>query len=328
MADWRALLFVLACSWPLISAAEEPSGRYVLSYPAAEQFCPPVDGFFEEVHRTIDRTRGHTFRHQPNGGYGLPVVDKVRDTHLIHLGADVGFYRVGEPVYAVANGVVRISQGPPKEDAKKKQPKPAKALEWGNVVVLEHQLAGGKFATTIYGNLANDRLVAAGDVVQAGQQIGTIGATRVNGGYKPHLHFGVREGRMAAVGRKLLVMTMDGKPTTLEIAELRDDNIVLTGASDWPDQLQMGLDGRKFKIGKRDNKAEVSAEFLSYVPSPEFMIVGYGLSTDGWLDPILFLKGHGADINPAAFARAPLKNQLRSVGSAANRDKVMPTKKE
>jgi len=38
------------------------------------------------------------------------VVD-CAPAHLIHLGADVGFYRVGEPGFAVANGVVRISQG-------------------------------------------------------------------------------------------------------------------------------------------------------------------------------------------------------------------------
>ena len=37
---------------------------------------------------------------------------------------------------------------------------------------------------------------------------------------------------------------------------------------------------------------------------PDFMIVGYGLSTDGWLDPIAFLKAHGADTNPAPFGPA------------------------
>jgi murein DD-endopeptidase MepM/ murein hydrolase activator NlpD len=325
---WRwILLSVLAALGLKPVAAEEIPGRYVLSYPAVDRFCPPVDGFFEEVERTIDRARGHTFRHQPNGGYGLPVVDKIGDAHLLHLGADVGFYRVGEPVYAVANGVVRMSQGPPKEDSTKTKQKPATKLEWGNFIVLEHRLSNDKYATTIYGHLANERLVNVGDVVQAGQQIGTIGTTRVNGGYKPHLHLGVREGRMAAVGRKLLVMTMDAAPTQLEIAELRDDNIVLTGAKDLPEQLQMGLDGRKFKISKYDDKAEVNAAFLSYVPSPDFMIVGYGLSTEGWLDPIAFLKAHGADINPVSFVRAKRgRNQARAAAAEKNRDGISETK--
>jgi hypothetical protein len=40
------------------------------------------------------------------------------------------------------------------------------------------------------------------------------------------------------------------------------------------------------------------------LPSPEFAIVGYGLSTDGWSDPIAFLKAHAADTNPAPFEMA------------------------
>ena len=102
------LLFLSRCG---LAVAQETPPKYVLEYPKAEAFCPPTEGFFEEVQRTVDRVGTHTFRHQPNGGYGLPVVDKVGDANLIHLGADVGFYRVGEPVYAVAAGVVRLSQG-------------------------------------------------------------------------------------------------------------------------------------------------------------------------------------------------------------------------
>ena len=83
--------------------------KIALTYPVAEQFCPSVDGFFEEVQRTVDRVRSHTFRHQPNGGYGLAVVDQVGDAHLLHLGADVGWYRVGDPVFAVANAPRRAA---------------------------------------------------------------------------------------------------------------------------------------------------------------------------------------------------------------------------
>src|SRR5437868_6795143 len=108
----RWLLTVLAGLTCKIAAGEQFPKQYPLSYPAAEQFCPPVDGFFDEVQRTFDRAGGRAFRHQPNGGYGLPVVDKVGGVNLLHLGADVGWYRVGEPVFAVANGIVRVSQGP------------------------------------------------------------------------------------------------------------------------------------------------------------------------------------------------------------------------
>lgn len=325
-----------------LAAAEESPAAYPLSYPAADQFCPPVAGFFEEIERTIDRVGGHTFRHPPNGGYGLPVVIKVGDQNLIHLGTDTGWYQVGAPVFAVANGVVRVSQGAARvatsksgvaqdkaresngnasgesgddlEGAKRSSPQPSpgsaaeqgrvrKSLEWGNVVVIEHKLADGKFATTIYGHLANDRLVKAGDIVTAGQQIGTIGNTRVNGGYKPHVHLGVRDGRMAEVGRKLLVMLNDGQAVQLEIAEVREDRIVVKGAANLPEEMQVGADGRKFRFAKNGETAEVDPALLAYVPSPEFLIVGYGLSTDGWQDPVAFLRAHGADVNPAAFVR-------------------------
>src|SRR4051794_9850290 len=106
-----ALAFMICCLGHTSAVgAEAIASDYVLEYPAAQQFCPPTDGFFDEVDRTIDRAGGHTFRHQPNGGYGLPVVDKVDGANLLHLGADVGFYRVGEPVFAVADGIVRMSQ--------------------------------------------------------------------------------------------------------------------------------------------------------------------------------------------------------------------------
>ncbi len=322
------LLFLSCCG---IAAAEESPPKYVLGYPKAEAFCPPTEGFFEEVQRTVDRVGTHTFRHQPNGGYGLPVVDKVGDANLIHLGADVGFYRVGEPVYAVAAGVVRLSQGetevrsvekgkadgkaaPPRASAKEKGA--ARKLQWGNVVVIEHQLADENYATTIYGHLANDQLVKAGDIVQAGQQIGTVGATRVNGGYKPHLHLGVRAGRMAEVGRKLLLMTLDGHATEMQITALHDDKIDVSCATNLPAELVMGLDGRKIAVEKQGDKATLDAAFLYYVPAPDFLIVGYGLSTDGWVDPIDFLKAHGAEVNPAPFTRPPRGSGVRSTAKA------------
>ncbi len=326
---WKSLAVIAIACGGLASrvlADEESVAKYPLSYPPAQQFCPPTEGFFEEVQRTVDRVGTHTFRHQPNGGYGLPVVDKVGDANLIHLGADVGFYRVGEPVYAVATGVVRLSQGPTTNASKSKTkdgaktgPQKSPILEWGNVVVIEHQLADGKYATTIYGHLANERLVKAGDIVQAGQQIGTVGTTRVNGGYKPHLHLGVRAGRMAEVGRKLLLMMTDGHATQMQITALGDDKIEISGATNLPAELVMGLDGRKIAVEKQGDNVTLDAAFLYYVPVPDFLIVGYGLSTEGWLDPIDFLKAHGAEANPAPYTRAPRGSGVRSAAKSKRR---------
>ena len=93
-------------------AEGEVPEKYLTNYPAATKFSAPVQGFFDETARTFDVVRGRQFTHKPNGGYGLPVVMQVEGKNLLHVGADVGWHRVGAPVYAVAAGVVRLSEGP------------------------------------------------------------------------------------------------------------------------------------------------------------------------------------------------------------------------
>jgi murein DD-endopeptidase MepM/ murein hydrolase activator NlpD len=372
LAWFEVMLVVLVVSRPQVAIAESAPEQYVLEYPAAEQFCPPIAGYFDEVQRTISRAGYRTFRHQPNGGFGLPVQDRVGEKHLLHLGADVGWHRVGEPVFAVADGVVRVSQGAADEGPRRRgpsqsgwypshiaaktphdhrgdgardsprpyrEPKPAAALAWGNLIVLEHRLADGEYVTTVYGHLANDRLVKAGDVVRAGQQIGAIGTARVNGGYKPHLHFGVREGRMAEVGRVLVQLTINGKLAPLRIAELHEDVVVFDGIEGLPERMHLTINtsgiktaqrsgqaqfspkapetepvpgGFKFEIRRDGDRAEATSAILHFVQPPEFAIVGYGLSAKSWRDPTAFLKEHRADIMPAAFELPkPRRNLLK-----------------
>ncbi len=180
--------------------------RYVLDYPAADRFCPPIRSTFAEVTQTFLVVRGHRFSQRPNGGYGVAMGQKIGKKHLLHVGADLGWFQDGEPVYAVANGVVRIGQGVlPADRHERDQEKPTRApLMWGNLIVVEHRLPDhGDFFFTVYGHLGTDRLVRVGDIVQAGQPIGTIGRRKVNGGYSPHLHFGVGRGRLAEEGMTL-----------------------------------------------------------------------------------------------------------------------------
>ena len=58
--------------------------------------------------------------------------------------------------------------------------------ERGNYLVIDH----GDGLTTLYGQ-CRDFTVEAGDIVQAGEMIGAIGATGMATG--PHLHFEVRQ---------------------------------------------------------------------------------------------------------------------------------------
>jgi murein DD-endopeptidase MepM/ murein hydrolase activator NlpD len=60
----------------------------------------------------------------------------------------------------------------------------------GTVVTIQH---GGDI-TSVYANLAEEVLVAAGDTVKAGTVIGTVGATAsAESGLAPHLHFAMYE---------------------------------------------------------------------------------------------------------------------------------------
>jgi murein DD-endopeptidase MepM/ murein hydrolase activator NlpD len=83
---------------------------------------------------------------------------------------------LGEPVYAVAHGRVVASN--------------YYVPSWGNIVLIEHQLPDGRHVWSQYAHL-RDRLVAVGDVVSRGQQIGSIGKGDQDR-WPAHLHFEIR----------------------------------------------------------------------------------------------------------------------------------------
>ncbi len=86
-----------------------------------------------------------------------------------HHGSDIDV-EIGDPVYAVFDGIVRISQY---------------GGGYGKHIVLRHHNG----LETVYGHL-NKLYLKVGDVVTAGQQIGEAGNTGRSTG--PHLHFEIR----------------------------------------------------------------------------------------------------------------------------------------
>jgi len=297
--------------------------KYVIDYPVADAFCAPLDSYWEDVSQTLQMVDGNMIRHPPKGGYGLPVVDKVDGKNLLHLGCDVGFERPREPVYAVAGGVVRISSGAsPTRPAENNQPpgkKPAKtravaarslagrvANGWGNLIVIEHRLPDGSYLTSVYGHLASRRLVSVGDVVTAGQVIGTVGRPGVeNGGYKAHLHFAVREGRMAEPGSVLLPLRTDETSTPITLVALGEQEIEVKTEAVLPSPFVLQFADRQFAMTERDGKHYLPAAVLYCNLRPDFAIVGYGLSTKGWLDPTELLVKMRADSAPAPYGAMP-----------------------
>ena len=97
-----------------------------------------------------------------------------------HLGEDWnknsgGNTDCGEAVYSVADGQIVYAEnaGP----------------GWGNVVIIEHQLADGTKVQSLYGHL--QKILKTSGEVKIREQIGEVG--NADGKYLCHLHFEIRE---------------------------------------------------------------------------------------------------------------------------------------
>ena len=106
----------------------------------------------------------YVYLSSPFGNRDAPVAG----ASTYHQGVDLAAYR-GTPVYATRSGIVSIADH---------------GWSAGNYVQIDH-LDGYK---SIYMHLET-YCVSAGDIVSAGQQIGTVGTSGVSSGY--HLHFGI-----------------------------------------------------------------------------------------------------------------------------------------
>ncbi|MCB9915091.1 MAG: M23 family metallopeptidase [Planctomycetes bacterium] len=129
------------------------------------------------------------------GNFGA-YIDPARTTSAFagswHLAEDV-WVKGGTAVRAVADGEVVYSDFSPTwtDDAGR--------VHWnfGNVIVLEHELSPDEHICSVYVHLGADRRVKPGERVARGQVLGTVGAQKSdeNGRYPAHLHFGLHRGR-------------------------------------------------------------------------------------------------------------------------------------
>ena len=104
--------------------------------------------------------------------FGMRVHPILRHTKL-HTGTD---FAGGSPaILAADDGRVLMT---------------VTSTAYGNFTVVDHGVVDGKRLTTAYAHQAQF-LVAEGDAVRKGQQIGVVGSTGYSTG--PHLHFEVRE---------------------------------------------------------------------------------------------------------------------------------------
>lgn len=99
------------------------------------------------------------------------------ERRTIHLGIDL-FAPPQTPVYAPLAGVVYALANN------------TARLDYGPVIVLRHATGDGTSFYTLYGHLTVEslRAVEVGQSIQAGEQVGAIGAPPTNGDWPPHLH--------------------------------------------------------------------------------------------------------------------------------------------
>ncbi|MCH8955851.1 aminotransferase class III-fold pyridoxal phosphate-dependent enzyme [candidate division KSB1 bacterium] len=101
------------------------------------------------------------------------------EQRTIHLGIDL-FMEAGEPILAPSDGIIHSF-------ANNK-----KSLDYGPTIILQHQIPETKETFfTLYGHLSLDSLdgLYEGMSIKKGEQIGKLGASEINGGWPPHLHF-------------------------------------------------------------------------------------------------------------------------------------------
>lgn len=158
----QAKRLATACAVAVCLAADLPAGEVKIT---------PADGFDFPVGK-------------PNAeGYYKSRGLRLRQPR--HYGEDWngragGNSDLGDPVYAIADGIVTFAYGV--------------RGGWGNVVLTRHAYRDPttqtvKFVDTLNGHL-DKMMVKTGDVIKRGQQIGTIGTN--NGMYPAHLHFEIR----------------------------------------------------------------------------------------------------------------------------------------
>jgi murein DD-endopeptidase MepM/ murein hydrolase activator NlpD len=104
--------------------------------------------------------------------------DGAGERRTVHLGLDL-FCVAGTPVLAPLDGKVELLANNARE------------LDYGPMLVLQHDGMNSDAFFTLYGHLGAEVLedLAAGQPVNAGQQIATVGAPPQNGNWPPHLHF-------------------------------------------------------------------------------------------------------------------------------------------
>ncbi|WP_281857395.1 aminotransferase class III-fold pyridoxal phosphate-dependent enzyme [Litoreibacter halocynthiae] len=122
------------------------------------------------------------YYHEPRLIYAEPAFRKgpwkASDRRTVHLAVDV-FTHAGTPMFAPLRGEVFVAEYR------------SGHLDYGGVIILRHETAGGDPFYTLYGHLDPEFLdrLKPGQMVEQGEEFCRLGDPGMNGGWAPHVHF-------------------------------------------------------------------------------------------------------------------------------------------
>lgn len=179
-------------SKPVARSAGGSAGKL----PVAKRWTTPLLGFLREE---VEGTSLQPFANLRNGG------------QTYHTGLDVGACLDGAGLYACAQGIVKLVHS---------------GSDMGTLLVLEHHVSEKEVATLLYMHAADVVFVKAGDTVEAGQLLGSMGVgySFENGGHFAHLHFGAYPGPFS------MLHNYGYKPVAAGLADWYDPAVVIP---DW-----------------------------------------------------------------------------------------------
>ncbi len=138
------------------------------------------------------------------------------ERRTVHIAIDI-FMEPGSPVRAPLRGRVHSVRDN------------VARLDYGPTVILEHAPEGAPHFYTLYGHLARASVagLAAGDRVERGQAIATIGPAPENGDWPPHVHFQVIADMLDMQGDFPGVSAASARAAWLSLCP--DPNLILGG---------------------------------------------------------------------------------------------------
>ena len=171
------------------------------------------------------------------------------ERRTVHIAIDV-FMEPGSPVLAPLPGRVHSFRDN------------AARLDYGPTVILEHAPADGPVFYTLYGHLTRASVahLAAGDRVERGQQIATIGPAPENGDWPPHVHFQVIADMLDMQGDFPGVAAASARAAWLSLCP--DPNLILGG----PERFRAAPDARERLASERRRRLGPSLSLAYRAP--------------------------------------------------------------